>query len=503
MRWRFVCMSVAVAALVYCAEGNCQPPGRFGPPPKSTPYGQGTKELSVVAAKSVGVIPSLLGTNRGPLSFARRPGEESMSHVESFRRMGIDCIRTHDFYGPTDWYVIFPDWTADPLDPASYDFAASDERIKAIVENGFDCFYRLGTSWRGRSLRPINDPPGTIRDRSGRVTHVANRDDFRKWAAICVQTVRHYTEGWKDGFHYPITYWEIWNEPDLAEQFWTGTTDQYYMMYEEAARALKELNPKLKVGGPASTGRLRREYVEDFIGYCRERNAPLDFFSWHSYGGRGGFNPHQNYQEAMRIRGALDNNGYPAAELILSEWNAGIQKVLFSDTPAGAAYYASTLACLADAGVSRAFQYCGDRHPGLGLHDLRTGELKLCAYSFMAWKRLLETPQRLAASGSDERGYNLIAGQDEAKRRMNVLISDFQSGHDTFRLTVKNLPWGDDGRFTVRRWLLDGEQRMELVETQAGSGSEFVLERPFRAGSVCLVEIERGKAEDSPTPTGP
>ncbi len=204
------------------------------PRPAGKPCAEGTKQLEVDCARVVGKIHSLLGVNRGPLSFPLRPGERTMDHVESFRRLGIDFIRTHDFYGPTDWHVMFPDFEADPEDPHSYDFRSSDVRIRAICENGFRCLYRLGTSWKGRRRQPINDPPGTVRGPHGQVTHRADRDDFRKWAKICVRTVRHYTQGWKDGFEYPIEYWEIWNEPGLAAQFWTGTPRQYYLLYEES-----------------------------------------------------------------------------------------------------------------------------------------------------------------------------------------------------------------------------------------------------------------------------
>jgi len=58
--------------------------------------------------------------------------------------------------------------------------------------------------------------------------------------------------------------------------------NQYYVFYEEAAKALKAANPKLKIGGPACTGSLRGQYVEGFIRYCRDHDVPLDFFSWHS-----------------------------------------------------------------------------------------------------------------------------------------------------------------------------------------------------------------------------
>jgi len=472
------------------APANPRPP--LGEPRKvQTPYGQGTKALEVDAGKTIGKIRSLLGTNRGPLSWPRQPGEELVSHVENYRRIGIDIIRTHDFYGPTDWWVIFSNWSADADDPAAYDFRSSDERVRAIADNGFACFYRLGTSWKGRNVRPINDPPGTVRDAAGRVTHAADRDDFRKWAKICVNTVRHYTQGWNGGCRYPIEYWEIWNEPDLREQFWTGTPIQYFQMYEEAARALKALNPRLKVGGPACTGAFRQAYVEDFIRHCRDRKVPLDFFSWHSYGERAEVNPYAFRKNAEHVRKALDEAGFKEAENICTEWNAGIGPALFSDTAAGASFYASALAYMLDGGADRAFQYCGDRHPGLGLHGMDTGELKPCAYAFAAWKGLLEAPQRLAAEGTDEKGYCIVAGRDADGKRVRILLSDFQSAHDAFRLRVTNLPWQDETPFRVRRLILGGQFRLKEVEAFEGKGRELLLERPFRSGTVCLIEIDR------------
>jgi len=472
-------------------------PGMWGPmresPSPGRPYGSGTKTLEVDCAKTVGAIRSLLGVNRGPLSWARRTNEVIADHTENLRRIGVDFIRTHDFYGPTDWYVIFPDFKADPDEAASYDFGSSDTRIKAICEGGFRCLFRLGTSWKGRpESRPmINDPPGTIRGPHDRITHRADRDDFRRWARICVGTVRHYTEGWADGFRFPIIYWEIWNEPDLRAQFWTGTPEQYYVLYEEAAKAIKAHNPKLKVGGPACTGGMREPWVEGFIRYCRDHQVPLDFFSWHSYGGREEFNPHTYYEAAVRVRKALDRSGFANAENICDEWNAGIRHRLFSHTPAGAAFYASTLASMLDGGVDHAFQYCADLHPGLGLHERATGRLKISAYAFAAWKRLLETPVRVAAAGGDDRGYTIVAGKDPGGRRVRVLVSDFQSGHDAFALRLANLPWDDETAFTVRRSLIDARHRLETVEETTGKGRTLAITTPFPSACVCLIEIDR------------
>jgi hypothetical protein len=121
---------------------------------------------------------------------------------------------------------------------------------------------------------------------------------------------------------------------------------------------------------------------------------------------------------------------------------------------------------------------------------LRTGEPKICAFAFAAWKRLLETPDRLAAKGSDERDYNVVAGKSSENRRVQVLISDFQSSDRAFRLRVEKLPWAADAKVAVRRWLLDADQRFTLVEETSATGNEIALERPFRSESVCLIELQ-------------
>lgn len=111
--------------------------------------GSGMREVAVHAGKPAGRIRSLIGVNRGPFAWPREAGGEIISLVESFRRFGIDFIRNHDFYGPTDWHVIFPRWEADVTAPASYDFRSSDERIRAIAENGFGCFncWKRQSAW--------------------------------------------------------------------------------------------------------------------------------------------------------------------------------------------------------------------------------------------------------------------------------------------------------------------------------------------------------------------
>ena len=62
-------------------------------------------------------------------------------------------------------------------------------------------FYRLGQSIEHQTKKYGIYPP----------------KDFKKWAKICEHIIRHYNEGWANGYRMGIEYWEIWNEADLDQ----------------------------------------------------------------------------------------------------------------------------------------------------------------------------------------------------------------------------------------------------------------------------------------------
>jgi xylan 1,4-beta-xylosidase len=76
-------------------------------------------------------------------------------------------------------------------------------------------------------------------------------------------------------------YFEVWNEPNL--DFWAGEPKQasYWELYDHSARAIKSVNPRLRVGGPATA---QAAWVDAFIKYCAENKVPVDFVSTHVYG---------------------------------------------------------------------------------------------------------------------------------------------------------------------------------------------------------------------------
>ena len=237
---------------------------------------------------------------------------------------GIPYSRLHDVGGAfgqgkyVDIPNIFRDFDADVNDPASYDFTFTDLLVEQLFKAGVEPYFRLGVTIENAAHVKSYwlDPP----------------KDYQKWAEICEHIMRHYLKGWANGYHYPITYWEIWNEPENpAGMMWTGTYEAFYRLYEVTAKHLKACYPNVKIGGYGATGvygcQLPHEernegdkklhvFFQGFMKHVKESGAPLDFFSWH------------NYVEASYIitcdawlRKEMDRWGFADVELHLNEWN--------------------------------------------------------------------------------------------------------------------------------------------------------------------------------------
>ena len=273
--------------------------------------------LSVNFNQKAGKVKPMHCTNNGPINYDSYKKIKNDLEGELWKASGIPYARTHDScfcdsYGgdhTIDIHAIFPDFDADVTDPQSYDFAITDTYIERIVSCGTQIFYRLGSSIEVMVKKYHTYPP----------------KDFKKWARICEHIIKHYNEGWADGFRYNIQYWEIWNEPDLDEddspekRTWGGTAAMFYEFYETASIYLKECFPDLKIGGPAVAFPYESEWIENFLKWMTRdgKHIPMDFFSWHTYGS----SPEKMFRNAKHIRDKLDEYGYTECESILNEWN--------------------------------------------------------------------------------------------------------------------------------------------------------------------------------------
>ena len=469
------------------------------------------RTVQVDAANVIGSIRSLQGVGGAPVS-ARRAWDVTRQYQD----LRIDLVRTHDFFGPTDidarWShpdsisvamkadsnsSIFRDWDADPEKEASYNFGPSDFMIQGIVNSGAEVSYRIGRSWGADP-----DPPA----------------GFDKYANVVKHVVMHYNAGWAHGFHDRVRYWEFWNEPNLkarknsgvgaydAQPFWTGTPEQFYKLYETVARVLKSYDPSLLVGGPGlAFAGLAGPYREGLIEYCAANQVPLDFYSWHHYT-QGYADPYDLVRIAKVVRGLLDAHGFVRAESHLNEW---AMSLLFGperqQTMEHAAFCGAAQIYLQDAPLDRSLYYRAD--PGaLGFFDAN-GAYRKKAYVYKALGALLDTRQRLAATGADTIGFAVLAGRSSDGNTVQVLIgnyeipeSDRKAGagrrHEIayrnnagYALAVTHLPWGE-GEFTVKRYRITRTENWAESET-SGKGGTLEMSVPLPPPGVELIVIRR------------
>ncbi len=299
--------------------------------------------IKVFPDRSLGPIRDLNGVGGGPVT-----NHFVYDATEDFRAAGIPLCRTHDIEYPfgagefVDIHCIFRDFDKDENDPASYNFTFTDEYLKAIVNAGAKPLYRLGSTIEHQPIKLYIHPP----------------QDFEKWGRVCSHIVAHYNEGWADGFHMGIEYWEIWNEPDIP-MCWTGTPEQFIDLYAAAAPIIKREHPDVKVGGCAFA-MPEGEFAEKWLAAVKERGLPMDFFSWHLY-------PTVPYQVAERsgvVDALLEKYGFGGVESIFDEWNyvcrwdTRLQECYdLHKTPFECAFMAGVLSVLQDSRVNKAMYY--------------------------------------------------------------------------------------------------------------------------------------------------
>ena len=342
---------------------------------------------------------------------------------------GIPYSRLHDVGGMfgagvfVDIPNVFRDFDADETLPESYDFTFTDLLIKQLLDAGCIPFYRLGVTienYMEHKAYRINPPK-----------------DFYKWARICEHVISHYNEGWADGFHYGLEYWEIWNEPENRKpetrlnQMWTGTKEQFFELYDVAAKHLKSVfGDSIKVGGFASCGfyagledpelkgypeyttgnEYRVEFAHRFLEYIQKSGAPLDFFSWHSYYG---------VKDTVKIerycRRLLEKYGFDHVPDILNEWNV-YHTVKNRSTFEASTHTLAMMLAMQKERVYMLNYYDAriGRSPYGGMFNPDTYAPYLTYYAFMAFNELYKLKTEVVSASDDEDVF--VGGATNGKR---------------------------------------------------------------------------------------
>ena len=421
--------------------------------------------------RTFGKFKPLNATNGGP-GHKRHAKDQYRSNYTEYKQARIPYSRNHDsnvitvYGGPYahDITAIFPDFNADENDPNSYDFACTDESILCTLEAGTKTYFRLGQTIEHQIKKHGTIPP----------------KDFSKWARICEHIIRHYTEGWANGFTHDMPYWEIWNEPDLDDEdspnkrCWGGTKAQFFDLYEITAKHLKSCFPHLKIGGPALAGNL--EWAEKFLSEMQKRKTPIDFFSWHVYS----FDTAWIIKKSYMVREMLDKYGFTQTESHLNEWNyvkGWTEEYVYTlesiHSIKGASFVMSII-CEAQKAPIDILMY----------YDTRVSSVFNGAFDFYTWRPLkgyyplkwygefYDLENEVRAENSIEDIHTLCGVDKDGK--VTAIISRF-SDDDTKENTKLKIDFGKNAQFDI--FLLDKDHDGELVKTT----TDIILDMPVHS----------------------
>ncbi len=167
----------------------------------------------------------------------------------------------------------------------------------------------------GLGLRPIvelsfmpaalaRDPNQTVFTYRGIISPPA---DWAEWRQLVTELAAHLVRRYGAE---EVARWafEVWNEPNLAV-FWPGSQEDYLRLYAESARAVKAVDSRLRVGGPATAA---GEWIELLAARAADSGLPLDFVSTHTYGNL-----------PLDVRPALRRHGLGGIPIWWTEWGVG------------------------------------------------------------------------------------------------------------------------------------------------------------------------------------
>ncbi len=182
-------------------------------------------------------------------------------------------------------------YTEDEAGNPVYSWSILDRTFDTFKAAGIKPLVEIGFMPKALSTHPEpyrhNFPQGTIY-----TGWAYPPKDYQKWAEVVFQFVHHLRQRYGDA-EVKTWLWEVWNEPDI--EYWQGTPEEYFKLYDFSVDAVLRALPEARVGGPDSTGPgnpKAAEFLRSFLDHCSHQlnyvsgktGSPLHFISFHPKG---------------------------------------------------------------------------------------------------------------------------------------------------------------------------------------------------------------------------
>jgi len=251
-------------------------------------------------------------------------GRAILTLRDSYRRDLRDVKKITDF-GYVRFHAIFHDevgvYDEDAQGNPIYNFSYVDQIYDGLLAEGVRPFVEL-------SFMPKKLAARDALHAFWYKQNVSPPKDYAKWDDLITKFTEHLLS------RYGIDevsqwYFEVWNEPNI--DFWVGDPKQptYWDLYDHTARAVKAVNPRLRIGGPATA---QAAWAADLIQHCVDHKVPIDFVSSHVYGNDAASDVFGTTEDIPRnqmvcrsvkkVHDQIQASAKPKLPLIWSEFNA-------------------------------------------------------------------------------------------------------------------------------------------------------------------------------------
>ena len=375
-----------------------------------------------------------------------------------------------------------------------YDWGLFDQMAETILLSG----NKLKIVFFGMPYELALYPESVKKRPYGGLVCISPPKDYTQWEELCADFTRHVIQKYSLDEVKKWTF-RCWNEPDHSGFWHKSDLAEYLKLYDHFVKAVKEVSPEIKIGGPAltSTGTYNRpqnlemfmEHVANGVNHATgEKGAPIDFISIHTYGGSsagggpGREFPEVDYLMEQQIRYADMRDKYPNLRNIpihVEEWGeasggtTGVSQKATADIR-NSQYGAAFLAAWVERHVQmrqendrkiEGFTFCASGYETIAASDFmgyRTLHTKNGFHKpiLNAYKMLSKLDSDLISVTVNTKS-NVTAFATREKDKITILVINYQHQHPfndgiSEQISLKVKPqWAEEENVTINHWRID------------------------------------------------
>lgn len=322
------------------------------------------KEKKIVIEKDAKVffhnqVDYCIGTGRMGLALTQEY-QRQLKLVQD--KIGFQYIRGHGLF--CDDMAVYQEYEEDGIKKVEYNFTYLDRVMDSYKSLGLRPFLELG-------FMPKKMAKGeqTIFYWEGNTTPPK---DYDAWCHMVQALLNHLIEryGREEVLLWPV---EVWNEPNLCGFWENADMQEYFRLFHRTFEAVKEIDERFRVGGPAVCGGTDEIWIRSFLEYCNEHKLSIDFVTRHHYtieqpeeeghyAYSGLMQPEDGFANLKTTREIIDSfSKYRNLPIHITEFNTSYTpKGVIHDTNLNAACIALQLSRLGEVNESYSYWTFGD-----------------------------------------------------------------------------------------------------------------------------------------------